>query len=318
MALIGADTDELREVGQEFEQGKETTDQVIMFLKALIAILKAASFFSGGASLAYAEYLETTVVPWLEKISQALGLFAKVLNSQAEAQDTASDGGTVDYGSLPTYQTPALPAPVTPYQGEPLGGTAAGTTTPEAGGTGATGSAGGTPLGGSATTEGPSLTIGDNGHLMIDTGIDLDGDKPADVGTSTGGGTIGTSQGIGSTPTASGSTPDLQVGNVGGEFGVDSDRISPTKLGGEVGVSPSGGIGGGGLDSGGSGGGTVGGSAGGGAPSGGGGESTALGGGGIDSGSGSPTSHSGPVADGGLGGAAPGAESLGTSSGMGH
>jgi hypothetical protein len=114
MALLGADTDELREVGQEFQQGKETTDQVIMFLKALIAILKAASFFSGGASLAYAEYLETTVVPWLEKISQALGLFAKVLNSQAEAQDTASEGGTVDYGSLPSYQSPALPASRSP------------------------------------------------------------------------------------------------------------------------------------------------------------------------------------------------------------
>ena len=334
MALIGADTDELREVGQEFEQGKETTDQVIMFLKALIAILKAASFFSGGASLAYAEYLETTVVPWLEKISQALGLFAKVLNSQAEAQDTASEGGTVDYGSLPSYQTPALPAPVTPYQGEPLGGTAAGTTTPQAGGTGATGSPGGTPLGGSATTEGPSLSIGDNGHLMIDTGIDLDGDKPADLGGTVGaagaGGTIGSSQGIGSTPLGSSTTPDLQVGNLGGELGVNADRVSPSNLGGEVGVSPSGGIGSSsGLDSGtgggsgggtggGTGGGSGGGSAGGGVPSGGGGESAALGGGGIDSGSGSPTSHSGPVSDGGLGGAAPGAESLGTSSGMGH
>ena len=82
MALIGADTDELREVGQEFQQGKETTDQVIMFLKALIAILRAASFFSGGASLAYAQYLESMVVPWLEKISQALGLFAKVLSAR--------------------------------------------------------------------------------------------------------------------------------------------------------------------------------------------------------------------------------------------
>ena len=76
MAFLGADTDELREVGQEFEQGKEITDQVITYLKALIALLKAASFFSGGASLAYATYLETTVVPWLEKISMALGLFA--------------------------------------------------------------------------------------------------------------------------------------------------------------------------------------------------------------------------------------------------
>lgn len=299
MALIGADTDELREVGQEFQQGKETTDQVIMFLKALIAILKAASFFSGGASLAYAQYLETTVVPWLEKISQALGLFAQVLNSQAEAQDTASDGGTVDYGSLPTYQTPALPAPVTPYEGEPLGGAPTGTT-PSGTDTGA---AGGTPLGGSATTEGPSLTIGDNGHLMIDTGIDLDGDKPGEVGGIGGVGTlggtvaspIGGANGIGSTP-------------LGGSVDTGTE-LRASDLG------PAGGIGGGGLDSSPSGGGSGGGSAGGGGvPTSGSDGSTALGGG-IDSGS--PTSYGGPVADGGLGGAAPGAESLGASGGMG-
>ncbi|MDO9455859.1 hypothetical protein, partial [Nocardioides sp.] len=214
MALLGADTDELREVGQEFQQGKETTDQVIMFLKALIAILKAASFFSGGASLAYAEYLETTVVPWLEKISQALGLFAKVLNSQAEAQDTASEGGTVDYGSLPSYQSPALPAPITPYEGEPIAGAPSdavptssgsgsteGGTAPAGGSATTTSPATGIPAG-SATTTAPSLTIGDNGHLMIDTGIDLDGDagvKPGESGTGTGtvGTPLGSASGVG-------------------------------------------------------------------------------------------------------------------------
>ena len=173
MALLGADTDELREVGQEFQEGKETTDQVITYLRALIAILKAASFFSGGASLAYAEYLETTVVPWLEKISQALGMFAQVLNGQAEAQDEASNGGTVDYGSLPTYTSPTMPEPITPYEGAPIigGANAPIATSPE----GSTGTpTDGSPLG-SATTEGPRLTIGENGHLMIDTGIDLDG-----------------------------------------------------------------------------------------------------------------------------------------------
>lgn len=314
MALIGADTDELREVGQEFQQGKETTDQVIMFLKALIAILKAASFFSGGASLAYAEYLETTVVPWLEKISQALGLFAKVLNSQAEAQDTASDGGSVDMGSLPTYQTPALPAPVTPYQGEPLGG-APDAGVPAAGGTGATGGAG-TPLGGSATTEGPRLTIGDNGHLMIDTGIDLDGDKGTAPAASVGSvGSVGSAGSIGSTggadhvtPVSSGhgiGSPDTPT--IGGSEGRAGD-VSPVHSSG----TPSSLGHAGGLD-GGSGGGSAGGAAGGaGAGSG---DGTTLGAsGGIG---GSPTSHAGPVADGGLGGAAPGAQSLGASGGMG-
>ncbi|HEY0949327.1 MAG TPA: hypothetical protein VGD85_03965, partial [Nocardioides sp.] len=103
MSFLGADTDELRDAGQVCQDGKETTDQVIAYLRALIAILRAASFFSGGASAAYATYLETVVVPWLQKISMALGLFAKVLNANAEAQDLASQGQSVDFGALPTY-----------------------------------------------------------------------------------------------------------------------------------------------------------------------------------------------------------------------
>ena len=96
-------------------------DGVIAFLKALIALLRAASFFSGGASAAYAQYLETVVVPWMQKISMALGLFAKVLNANAEAQDQASNGETVDAGSLPTYTSQVSgDTSVTPYQGAPI------------------------------------------------------------------------------------------------------------------------------------------------------------------------------------------------------
>jgi len=121
-SFLGADTDELRIVGQECEQAKETVDGVIAFLKALIALLRAASFFSGGASAAYAQYLETVVLPWMQKISMALGLFAKVLNANADAQDQASDGSTVPAGSLPTYtsQVGAGSGGVQPYQGAPL------------------------------------------------------------------------------------------------------------------------------------------------------------------------------------------------------
>ncbi|WP_148614395.1 peptidoglycan-binding domain-containing protein [Nocardioides rubriscoriae] len=279
MALIGADTEELREVGREFQEGKETTDQVIMFLRALIAILRAASFFSGGASLAYAEYLETTVVPWLQKISQALGLFATVLGAQADAQDEASNGGTVDYGSLPTYQSPALPAPVTPYQGEPIAGAPLGDAT-TSGSTGSTG-----------TTTGPRLTVGADGHLMIDTGIDLDGDGAgveAEPGTATP---------LGSHTVGGG--PELGPRDLG-------PASAPT--GGAHGLGHGSGIGGG---IGGIGGGTAGGAGAGleaGGPSGG---ETTLGTASIG---GDPTSHSGPVADGGLGGAAPGAQSLGAGS----
>ena len=122
MSFLGADTDELRGAADECMQGKEVTDQVIQYLQALIALLKAASFFSGGASAAYAEYLETVVVPWLQKISQALELFAKVLGANAEAQDQASQGETVDAGSLPSYTSQVSgSSAVQPFNGSVLG-----------------------------------------------------------------------------------------------------------------------------------------------------------------------------------------------------
>ncbi|GAA5154448.1 hypothetical protein GCM10023340_38010 [Nocardioides marinquilinus] len=330
MALLGADTDELREVGQAFQEGKETTDQVIMFLKALIAILKAASFFSGGASAAYAQYLETTVVPWLERISEALGLFAKVLGTQADAQDQASDGGSVDMGSLPTYQTPQLPAPITPYQGEPLGGTP-GSTAPQVPTDGTTPATPGTEPTSPATTTGPSLTIGENGHLMIDTGIDLDG--PDGTAPATGTGT-GTDTGAGATPTTTGPS------TVGGPApSPTAGGPTPTAVGGTA-PAPTGtpfepgnhSVGGERLGD--SGAGTTGGT-----PSSSGSGSTptgsptsspaptssqlgtpSIGDPGVNHAnpatelnSSGPNTSSQPVADGGLGGATPGAESLGSS-----
>ncbi|WP_139977859.1 peptidoglycan-binding domain-containing protein [Nocardioides litoris] len=311
MAFLGADTDELREVGQAFEEGKETTDQVITYLKALIAILRAASFFSGGASAAYATYLETTVVPWLEKISQALGLIARMLGTQAQAQDDASDGGSVDYSKVPSYQTPQLPAPITPYQGAPLGGTP-GTTAPQVPDAGA---------GAPATTQsGPRLTIGDNGHLMIDTGIDLDGDTgsvvtPGDTGTPLGTSSIGSGSFSGGLP-ASGSSAGTPT--------ITGEPFNPRTDG-----QPAHGIGSGTIG-GGSGGGTGGGSGGGTGGGSGGSTGSPLGSSSIGSGDGlgaarigadpvpSSTLSSTPVADGGLGGAVPGAESLGSSGGMGQ
>lgn len=311
MAFLGADTDELREVGQEFQDGKEVTDQVITYLQALIAILKAASFFSGGASLAYAEYLETTVVPWLKKISMALGLFAKVLGTQADAQDEASNGGTVDMGSLPTYQSPSMPEAIQPFTGGSIVGGATPTSEVPTTGTGdsATTNAG-APLG-NATTTTPSLSIGDNGHLMIDTGIDLDGDTatPTTAATTPVGGAIGagtpggdvagTSQ-AGGVPTIAGRTQEMFAG---------ANSLTPEQQAGGGGggshLGSGGGIGSGGgggsLDSG-SGGGSGGGS---------GSASPALGSSSIDgSGStGSPVSHGTPLADGGMGGGTPGAAS---------
>ncbi len=123
MSFLGADTDELRGAADECMQGKEITDTVITYLQALIALLKAASFFSGGASAAYAEYLETVVVPWLKKISMALELFAKVLGGNADAQDQASAGESVSAGSIPTYtsQVGSGDSSVQPFTGSVLG-----------------------------------------------------------------------------------------------------------------------------------------------------------------------------------------------------
>ncbi|QIG42174.1 hypothetical protein G5V58_04805 [Nocardioides anomalus] len=122
MSFLGADTDELRSAADECLQGKEITDTVIQYLQALIALLKAASFFSGGASAAYAEYLETVVVPWLKKISMALELFAKVLGGNADAQDQASAGESVDPGSIPSYTSQVSgDSTVQPFTGSVLG-----------------------------------------------------------------------------------------------------------------------------------------------------------------------------------------------------
>lgn len=108
--FLGADTEELQEAGQKCQEGAEATGQVIQYLRALVLALKAASFFTGGASAAYAQYLETTVIPWLERVKQALDLFARVLLAHADAQNRVSAGESVDWSGLPTYRTPALPA----------------------------------------------------------------------------------------------------------------------------------------------------------------------------------------------------------------
>ncbi|MDT0202781.1 peptidoglycan-binding protein [Nocardioides sp. AE5] len=109
MSFFGADTDELNEAGKKCQEGAETTDQVIQYLRALVIALRAASFFTGGASAAYAEYLTSTVIPWLEKISAALKMFANVLLSHAKAQDDASNGHDVNFAALPSYSSPLLP-----------------------------------------------------------------------------------------------------------------------------------------------------------------------------------------------------------------
>ncbi len=138
MAFMGADTDALREAGQECQEGKEKTDEVINYLRMLIMALRAASFFTGGASAAYAEYLEGTVVPWLQRISQALGLMARVLMAGADDQDGVSDSGSEINGgnTALSYATPggSMPSqPIGVWQGSLVPTAAAPGTTADTG-----------------------------------------------------------------------------------------------------------------------------------------------------------------------------------------
>ncbi|MDT9591877.1 peptidoglycan-binding domain-containing protein [Nocardioides zeae] len=265
MAFLGADTDELREAAQKCQEGKETTDQVITFVKALIALLRAASFFTGGASAAYATFLETQVVPWLEKISMALGMFAQVLGANAQAQDQVSAGETVDFSKLPTYTSPLQTeqnrAPMGSWQGgsiaptQPLSPGTPGTTTTTTSTT--TTTADGVTIPGTTTTVTsptgltpasitptigiPSLSDSATGAGSTAAPVSekpaLGGALPTGSGSGggTGGGTgSGTGGGTGGGTTGGGGSPALGGGSIDG----GSVPSSPTG-GGSPDVAPS-------------------------------------------------------------------------------
>ncbi len=236
MSFLGADTDELREAGQKCQEGKETTDEVIAFLQALIAMLYAASWFTGGASAAYATYLETQVVPWLQRISMALGLFARVLLSQAEAQDRVSAGENVDFSTLPTYRTPPLPdRGIDRWDGDVSGGN--GGQTDGAPTTGAHGPAGVTDPGrdaGGGLDRG--LTGGGAGGAL--SGGGAGGALSGGAGAGAGGGTGGTGDGLGTGSIGGGS-----IGGGGAGLGAQGDATigSSPNLNGDLGGSLPGG-----------------------------------------------------------------------------
>lgn len=277
MAFLGADTDELREAAQKCQEGKETTDQVITFVRALIAMLRAASFFTGGASAAYATFLETQVLPWLQKISMALGMFAQVLGANAEAQDQVSAGETVDFSTLPKYTSPLQSeTPLTKFDGpaiaptQPLAPGTPGTTTTTTSTT--TTTADGVTIPGTTTTTTSPLGGGSGLTAQPIPAITTPGSAP--------GSSLSTAA-----PAAS-TTPQL-----GGAL--------PSGVSGSTGGGSGGGLGGG------TGGGTGGGSGGGTAP--------ALGSGSIDGRSvpeGAPVTTATGVTP--TGGTIPGAESLTT------
>ncbi|QIM21647.1 hypothetical protein G7075_11775 [Phycicoccus sp. HDW14] len=45
--ILGADTDEMRDVQKDCLEAAKVADQVVVFLTALVIVLKAASFWTG-------------------------------------------------------------------------------------------------------------------------------------------------------------------------------------------------------------------------------------------------------------------------------
>lgn len=140
--FLGADVEGLEKVAKTCRDAAEFAQAVRNVLRAIVA---AASIF-GPWGKAFVAYLEKVVIPWLERVIAALQAFAKVLSGNAEAQRKVSAGESFDFATLPSYQTPALPAGDThrypvlpPGTGAPVtlpapvpGGTAPGTPEPGA------------------------------------------------------------------------------------------------------------------------------------------------------------------------------------------
>lgn len=244
MSFFGADTDELREAAKKCEETAKVTDDTIMFLKALVIILMAASVWTGGSSAAYAKYLQSTVIPWLQKISMALHLMAKVLGEHAQAQDEVSEGRNVDFSRLTQWQMPTLPTtsareyPVMTFPAggcPPAVGAGTGTGSGPLGAPGTTGTVpdlaigggfggalGNAPGGGGTGTfsggAGQGLGSGGLGGLGGGSGSgSLGGGSGAGAGTGSGDftGSAGSALGSGVTP---GSTPGTTGGGSVGEY----------------------------------------------------------------------------------------------------
>ncbi|HRW19216.1 MAG TPA: hypothetical protein P5181_10330 [Dermatophilaceae bacterium] len=259
--FVGADTDALTKLAQKCLKAAQVADTATAFLTALVVTLKAASWFTGGASLAYATYLETTVIPWLKKISMALKLFAKVLGAHADAQDKVSSGESVDFGALPRYETPALPSGDTrAYPVMDLGGSGASTAAGDLTG----GAVPATTGAGALPSDPGTFTTGSVGGSLSGVGSDTGAAPiPAMAGSGStgsfglGSGSIGTDTGAGSYGSGSyGSGTDL--GSLGASTSGDTGSAGYAAGAGSIGA---------GAGTGGSSGGSAGGSLGGGSGS---------------------------------------------------
>jgi hypothetical protein len=162
----GSDVDGLEKVGMECEKAADIADTV---RKACMAIV-AASWVFGPFGGAFTSYLATVVIPWLGRISTALHLFAKVLAGHADAQRRVSSGESVDFSTLPTYQSQAMPEGDTrQYPVLPEGQAGSGGGQAASGGGGGTGSNGGAEGGGSG---GGQAASGGGGGTGSSGGLD--------------------------------------------------------------------------------------------------------------------------------------------------
>ncbi|MBM6401945.1 hypothetical protein [Phycicoccus sonneratiae] len=227
--ILGADTDEMRDVQKDCLEAAKVADQVVIFLTALVIVLKAASFWTGGSSAAYAAYLEGTVIPWLKKISMALKMFAQVLGANAQAQDEVSSGKDVDLSTLPRYTSPQLPqtscTDCPPAMTFPGTATTGGSTVPTGGSTpdgSSTSTTPGSTYDGSSTTTAVGST-GATGATPTTGGTFTGGGAGGALGTGSGGGggTTGGSTGTG------GSTLDPGSG-AGSALGAGTDTAAGT------------------------------------------------------------------------------------------
>ncbi len=247
--ILGADTDEMRDVQKDCLEAAKVADQVTMFLTALVIVLKAASFWTGGSSAAYAAYLEGTVIPWLKKISMALKMFAQVLGANAQAQDEVSAGNNVDLSTLPRYTSPQLPQtsctdcpPAMTFPtngGAGTGGTVPGGTTTD--GTTAPTTPGSTydgattaPVGSTTGSAGATTGAGTTGGTF--TGGGAGGALGSGSGGGSGGGTTGGGGGSTLEPgtsagSALGTGTDTAAGTAGGSStdtsSYDGGQVSP-------------------------------------------------------------------------------------------
>lgn len=101
----GADVDALDRVVDALRDAADRVAAILAAVQALIIVLRAAAWFTGGASQAYAEHLRTVVAPWLRQVHAALEAAGVALSAQAAQQRDAS--AALD---VPAYRTPALPA----------------------------------------------------------------------------------------------------------------------------------------------------------------------------------------------------------------